>query len=81
MKNLKTVFYRKAAEVDNVAAKWSLYYTLALILAVLVFLSPLLVFMNIKTTLAGEVLQYHSIVFHKNLTHIFQGFYRSSGEA
>ena len=58
MKNSKTVFYRAASEVDNIAAKWSLYYTLALILGVLVFLSPLLVFLNIKTTLAGEVFQY-----------------------
>ena len=45
---------RDASQVDNVAARWSLYYTLALIIVVLLFLSPLLVFMNIKTTLAGE---------------------------
>ena len=45
---------RDASQVDNAAAKWSLYYTLALIIVVLLFLSPLLVFMNIKTTLAGE---------------------------
>ena len=45
---------RMASENDNANARLTLYYTLALIIAVLLFLSPLLVFLNIKTTLAGE---------------------------
>ena len=39
---------------ENKTSKWNLYTSLALILFVLIFVAPLLLFINIRTTLAAD---------------------------
>ena len=49
------------ANGENATSKWNLYLSLALIFFVLAFVAPLLLFINVRTTLAADV-------FIKNLT-------------
>ena len=46
---------RMEANDENKASKWNLYTSLALILFVLIFVAPLLLFINIRTTLAADL--------------------------
>ena len=49
------------ANAENATSKWNLYLSLALIFFVLIFVAPLLLVINVRTTLAADV-------FIKNLT-------------
>ena len=58
---LRQNLFRMEANAENATSKWNLYLSLALIFFVLVFVAPLLLFINVRTTLAADV-------FIKNLT-------------